>query len=189
MAQTLSAQEVFELHKAAVTRDFVAKPRLGKCHTRIRRNIIETKFSTAPQITEQLPVSMVPWSFLIMSRYVRNYQLQLFLSGYWVAALFSFPSFLKSSTWRCPTVPFVQVKFSKSRARKPSFKYVTKKRNRFLKKTRIFTERTRALAVSYMWNDLGFRRYLRYRCKADARHLHGRHAPDPCIWRYVGSCL
>lgn len=26
----LSAQEVFEIHKAAVTRDFVAKPRLGK---------------------------------------------------------------------------------------------------------------------------------------------------------------
>lgn len=26
----LSAQEVFEIHKAAVTRDFVAKPRLGE---------------------------------------------------------------------------------------------------------------------------------------------------------------
>lgn len=26
----LSAKEVFEIHKAAVTRDFVAKPRLGK---------------------------------------------------------------------------------------------------------------------------------------------------------------
>lgn len=30
MAHTLSASEAFELHKAAVTRDFVAKPRLGK---------------------------------------------------------------------------------------------------------------------------------------------------------------
>lgn len=29
MAHTLSASEAFELHKAAVTRDFVAKPRLG----------------------------------------------------------------------------------------------------------------------------------------------------------------
>lgn len=30
MAKTLSAREAFELHKAAVTRDFIAKPRLGK---------------------------------------------------------------------------------------------------------------------------------------------------------------
>lgn len=30
MAHTLSASEAFELHKSAVTRDFIAKPRLGK---------------------------------------------------------------------------------------------------------------------------------------------------------------
>lgn len=29
MAKTLSAREAFELHKSAVTRDFIAKPRLG----------------------------------------------------------------------------------------------------------------------------------------------------------------
>jgi hypothetical protein len=29
MAHTLSAREAFELHKSAVTRDFIAKPRLG----------------------------------------------------------------------------------------------------------------------------------------------------------------
>lgn len=29
MAHTLSASEAFELHKSAVTRDFIAKPRLG----------------------------------------------------------------------------------------------------------------------------------------------------------------
>lgn len=32
MAHTLSAREAFELHKSAVTRDFIAKPRLGKFH-------------------------------------------------------------------------------------------------------------------------------------------------------------
>lgn len=31
----LSAKEVFEIHKAAVTRDFVAKPRLGKLSWRL----------------------------------------------------------------------------------------------------------------------------------------------------------
>jgi hypothetical protein len=33
MAHTLSAREAFELHKSAVTRDFIAKPRLGKTLT------------------------------------------------------------------------------------------------------------------------------------------------------------
>jgi V-type H+-transporting ATPase subunit B len=37
MAHTLSAREAFELHKSAVTRDFIAKPRLGK------RNILTSE--------------------------------------------------------------------------------------------------------------------------------------------------
>jgi V-type H+-transporting ATPase subunit B len=30
MARPINAREAFELHKSAVTRDFIAKPRLGK---------------------------------------------------------------------------------------------------------------------------------------------------------------
>lgn len=39
MAHTLSAKEAFELHKSAVTRDFIAKPRLGKRKKSLTRKV------------------------------------------------------------------------------------------------------------------------------------------------------
>ena len=42
MAHTLSAKEAFELHKSAVTRDFIAKPRLGTVSDFLERKKIQT---------------------------------------------------------------------------------------------------------------------------------------------------
>jgi hypothetical protein len=48
MAKPLSAREAFELHKSAVTRDFIAKPRLGNIVCNIKLETLLKKVNRLP---------------------------------------------------------------------------------------------------------------------------------------------
>jgi V-type H+-transporting ATPase subunit B len=57
MVKTLSAREAFELHKSAVTRDFVAKPRLGMLDSSSMGNAPFTSILTVVILTPTFPLS------------------------------------------------------------------------------------------------------------------------------------